>query len=67
MFISYFCINFIYVFPLFPEWNNLSKLKKRQKGAHKEIRMFEWSEVNKSQQTSGRSNSQMLVYDQSPK
>ena len=43
------------------------KVEKRQKRAHKEIRMFEWSEVNKSQQTSGSSNSQMLVYDQGPK
>ena len=43
------------------------KVEKMSKGAHKEIRMFEWSGVNKSQQTSGRSNSQMLVYDQGPK
>ena len=38
MFISYFCINFIYVFALFPKWNNLSKLKKRQKETTKRFR-----------------------------
>ena len=43
------------------------KVEKTSKGDHKEIQMFEWSGVNKSQQMSGRSNSEMLVYDQSPK